>query len=65
MDRREEELVNALKNGDTIRQIIGHYRGYWPKCSPFLPQYNTPEYIGHHLYLREHVWGLDTLIIRR
>jgi hypothetical protein len=61
---REAGLVAALREGKRIRQIVSEaYTSVWPDCSPFLPECNTPEYLGHHLAIRERGFGFETIIL--
>lgn len=62
---RKNEIIEALKNGHKILQQIGNRPpSIWPDCSPFLPQYNTPEYLGNHIAIRESGFGFETRIIK-
>lgn len=58
-NKRFNDLRKALESGKKILQGPS----VWPDCSPFYPNYNTPEFIADHLINREYELGLKTKII--
>ena len=56
---RLNDLKKALSTGKKVIQI----GRIWPDSSPFLPKYNTPEYLAEHIENREHGFGFKTEII--
>ena len=65
--QRIEELRAHLEAGGSIRQGGTHddYQPWmiWPACSPFMAQWNTPEYLAYHLENREYGLRFETEIV--
>jgi hypothetical protein len=59
-NNRYNELKSALEAGKKINQS----GRIWPDCSPFYPQYNTPEYLADHLVNRELGLSMRTEIVK-
>jgi hypothetical protein len=38
-------------------------RNFWPVCSPFVPSWNTPEFLAEHLEARENGFGWQLTIV--
>lgn len=59
-DARRSLFAEVLREGGSIRQM----GRLWPLCSPFLPEWNTPEHLAKHIEAREHGMGLKCDVLR-
>ena len=59
---KRENRINDLKKALSLGKKIVQSGRIWPDCSPFLPQYNTPDYLAEHIENREYGFGFKTVI---
>lgn len=60
---RRAELERAFRDGKKVREQMPRKINIWPDCSPFVPEYNTPENLAEHVESREYGFGWALTII--